>query len=136
MEGDKMSKVIKCSVIIFDDYNNVLIAERGKGKKDSPKLWGIFGRNLRGKEDEETCISKVVDKDLTCTVFDLTPFKQYPLAVEDEGTLQVFTGRIREMVSLHKEINKVKWISAREVDNYDFAEGEKELIVDFLNSVK
>ncbi|WP_163193002.1 hypothetical protein [Clostridium thermarum] len=131
-----MSKIIKCSVIIYDDYNNVLIAERGKGKKDSPKLWGIFGRNLRGKEDGETCISKVVDKDLTCTIFDLVPFKQYPLAGEEECVHQVFTGKIREMVSLHKELNRVKWIGEREIDNYDFTEGEKDIIVDFFNSVK
>jgi isopentenyldiphosphate isomerase len=131
-----MSKVIKSSVVIYDDYNNVLIAERGKGKKDSPKLWGIFGRNLRGKEDGEACVSKVVDKELTCTIFDLTPFKQYPLATGEDDVWQVFTGKIREMVSLHKEINKVKWIGAREVENFDFAEGEKEIVLDFLNSVK
>lgn len=131
-----MSKVIKSSVVIFDDYNNVLIAERGKGKKDSPKLWGLFGRNLRGKEDAEACASKAVDKDLTCTIFDLTPFKQYPLASEENGVMQVFTGKIREMVSLHKDINRVKWIGAREVENFDFSDGDKEIILDFLNSIK
>ena len=130
-----MSKVIKSSVIIYDDYNNVLIAERGKGKKDSPKLWGIFGRTLRGKEDGESCVSKVIDKELTCTLFDLAPFKQYPISFE-EGVLQVFTGKIKEMVSLHKDINKVKWISAREIENFNFVEGEKEIVLDFLNSVK
>lgn len=131
-----MSKVVKCSVIVCDDYNNVLIAERGKGKKDSPKLWGIFGRNLRGKEDGETCAAKVIDKELTCTIFDLALFKEYPLNLSEEESLQVYTGRIREMVSLHKEINKVKWISLREVDNYEFREGEKEIIIDFFNSIK
>lgn len=130
-----MSKVIKCLVIVYDDYNNVLIAERGKGKKDSPKLWGMFGRNLKGKETGETCAAKVIDKELSCTIFDLTLFKEYPLNSE-EGSLEVFTGRIREMVSLHKEINKVKWISLREIDNYEFREGEKEIILDFFNSIK
>ncbi|NLZ49209.1 MAG: DNA mismatch repair protein MutT [Clostridiales bacterium] len=131
-----MSKVIKCLVIVYDDYNNVLIAERGKGKKDSPKLWGIFGRNLRGKENGETCAAKVIDKDLSCTIFDLDLFKEYPLNSEENGSLLVYTGKVREMLSLHKEINKVKWISLREIDNYEFREGEKEIIMDFFNSIK
>ena len=134
--GGHMSKVIKCLVIVYDDYNNVLIAERGKGKKDSPKLWGLFGRNLRGKENGETCAAKVIDKDLSCTIFDLALFKEYPMESEIDGCLQVFTGRIREMVSLHKEINKVKWISFREIENYEFRENEKDIILDFFNSIK
>ena len=131
-----MSKVIKSLVIVYDDYNNVLIAERGKGKKDSPKLWGIFGRNLRGKETGETCATKVIDKDLSCTIFDLALFKEYSLNSEEEGTVQVFTGRIRQMVSLHKEVNKVKWINSREIDNYEFKEYEKAIILDFFDSLK
>ena len=131
-----MSKVIKSLVIVYDDYNNVLIAERGKGKKDSPKLWGIFGRNLRGKETGETCATKVIDKDLSCTIFDLALFKEYSLNSEEEGTVQVFTGRIRQMVSLHKEVNKVKWINSREIDNYEFKEDEKAIILDFFDSLK
>lgn len=131
-----MSKVIKSLVIVYDDYNNVLIAERGKGKKDSPKLWGIFGRNLRGKETGETCATKVIDKDLSCTIFDLALFKEYSLNSEEEGTVQVFTGRIRQMVSLHKEVNKVKWINSIEIDNYEFKEDEKAIILDFFDSLK
>jgi hypothetical protein len=134
MGGYFMSKITKCSVIIYDDFNNILIAERGKGKKDSPKKWGIFGRNMRGKESEEDCISKVVDKTLGCTLFDIQPFREYgPSEADQEGSLLVFTGKIREMVSLHKDINKVKWIGKREVENYEYNEGEKEIIQDYFN---
>lgn len=131
-----MSKVVKCSVIIRDDFNNVLIAERGKGKKDSPKQWSIIGKEMKGKENEEACVSKAVDKNLGCTIFDLTPFKEYSIREENDEIQAVFTGRIREMVTLHKEINKVKWISKRELDNYDFAVGEKEIVLDYFNAEK
>ncbi|MDP4089285.1 MAG: hypothetical protein Q8930_08475 [Bacillota bacterium] len=131
-----MGKVVSCSVIVLDDFNNVLVAERGKGKKDSPKLWGIFGRALKGKENGEDCISKVIDKELGCTIFDLTPFREYVIDTETGDILQVYTGKIREMVSLYKEINRVKWINGFEADNLQFAEGDKNLILDYFNSIK
>ena len=34
----------RCSIIIYDDFGNVLIAERGK---KSERTWGIFGKELR-----------------------------------------------------------------------------------------
>lgn len=131
-----MSKVVKGSVIILDDFNNVLVAERGKGKKDSPKLWGIFGRVLKGKEDGEACIAKIVDKELSCTIFDLSLCKEYILNCESGDLHQIFTGKIREMVSLHKEINKVKWISQQEFNNLDFNEEDKKILLDYFNSCK
>ncbi len=131
-----MAKVVKGSVIILDDFNNVLVAERGKGKKDSPKLWGIFGRALKGKEDGEACIAKIVDKELGCTIFDLALCKEYILNCENGDLHQIFTGKIREMVSLHKEINKVKWICQREFINLDFNEEDKKILLDYFNCCK
>ena len=37
-----MGKVVKSTIVIYDDFKNILIAERGKGK-NTPKQWGLFG---------------------------------------------------------------------------------------------
>jgi hypothetical protein len=126
-----MSNIVKCSIIIYDDFNNVLIAERGKGKK-VVKEWGIFGKSIKGKETEEKCILKAVDKDIKCTVFDLKPFKTYILNDQDEK-LQVYTGTIKEYITCHKTINSVKWIGRRELDNYQFNQEEKQILKDFFS---
>ena len=47
-----MEKILRCSILIVDDFNNVLVAERGKGK-GAIKTWGLFGKEIKGKEDEE-----------------------------------------------------------------------------------
>lgn len=131
-----MEKVVRCCVLIIDDFNNVLVAERGKGKNDSPKQWGVFGRALKGKEDGEACIAKVVDKQLGCTIFDLEKYKEYALNPESEGTLKLFTGKIREMVTLHKEINRVKWIRKTDLASMEFAEYDKNILEDYFDSNK
>ncbi|MBM6839479.1 hypothetical protein H9X77_14940, partial [Clostridium saudiense] len=87
-----MEKILRCSILIVDDFNNVLVAERGKGK-GAIKTWGLFGKEIKGKEDEEKCITKAVDKDIKCNRFDLKPFKEY---FNEEGNgLKVFIGSIK-----------------------------------------
>ena len=76
----RMGKVVRCSIIIYDDFDNVLIAERGKKNE---RTWGIFGKEIKGKETDEKCINKAIDKDLKCTIFDLKPFKDYTLENND-----------------------------------------------------
>ena len=44
-----MGKVVRCSIIIYDDFDNVLIAERGKKNE---RTWGIFGKEIKGKETD------------------------------------------------------------------------------------
>ena len=46
---DSMGKVVKSTIVIYDDFKNILIAERGKGK-NTPKQWGLFSKELKGKE--------------------------------------------------------------------------------------
>ena len=52
-----MGKVVRCSIIIYDDFDNVLIAERGKKNE---RTWGIFGKEIKGKETDEKCINKTI----------------------------------------------------------------------------
>ena len=122
-----MGMVTRCSIIIYDDFGNVLIAERGKRNE---RTWGMFGKEIRGKETEEKCISKAVDKDIKCTVFDLKPFKEYVL--EDEKKLKVFTGSVKEYITCHKSINNIKWISKGNIEDYIFNDEDKMILNDYF----
>ena len=124
-----MSNILRCSILIVDDFNNVLVAERGKGKNVT-STWGLFGKEIKGKEDEEKCITKAVDKDIKCNIFDLKTFKDY--CNEEEG-LRVFTGSIKEYVTCHKTINQVKWIGKNDIDKYNFNEEDKKILKEFYN---
>ena len=124
-----MGMVTKCSIIIYDDFGNVLIAERGKRNE---RTWGIFGKEIKGKETEEKCISKVVDKDIKCTIFDLKPFKEYVL--EDEKKLKVFTGGVKEYINCHKSINNIKWISKKNIEDYIFNDEDKIILNDYFQN--
>ena len=121
--------VTRCSIIIYDDFGNVLIAERGKRNE---RTWGIFGKEIKGKETEEKCISKVVDKDIKCTIFDLKPFKEYVL--EDEKKLKVFTGGVKEYITCHKSINDIKWISKKNIEDYIFNDEDKIILNDYFQN--
>ena len=129
-----MGKVVKCSIIICDDFNAVLIAARGKKKLQ--KVWSIFGKDIKGKETTEQCVSKAIDKDLNCTIFDMTPFKEYVLDKDSGDISLVYTGKVKHYITTHKDINQIKWITERELDMYDFAQGEKEILVDFFKRIK
>lgn len=131
-----MGQVAKCSIIICDDFNGVLIAARGKSKKGLPKVWSIFGKDIKGKETTEQCITKAIEKDLKCTIFDVAPFKEYVFDEMNGKTSLVFTGKVKEYITPHKDISEVKWITERELDMYDFASGEKDILLDFFKSKK
>lgn len=125
-----MEHIVKCYIVIYDDFNNVLIAERGKGK-NVIKKWGIFGKELKGKETDEKCLLKAIDKDIKCTVFDLNSFKNYKLN-NDSEELRVYTGTIKEYITCHKTINSIKWISKNQLENFTFKEEEKQILKDFF----
>ena len=122
-----MGMVTKCSIIIYDDFGNVLIAERGKRNE---KIWGIFGKEIKGKETEEKCISKAVDKDIKCTIFDLKPFKEYNL--DGEKKLKVFTGSVKEYITSHKSISNIKWIAKKDINDYIFNDEDKMILNDYF----
>lgn len=131
-----MGKIVKCSIIIYDDFNNVLIAQRGKVKKGLPVIWSIFGKDIKGKESEEKCITKAMEKDLKCNIFDLTSFKEYVINEDSEETVMVYTGKVKEYLTCHKEINKIMWIGKKDIDRYEFSQLEKEILLDFFNNSK
>lgn len=125
-----MGNVIRCSIIIYDDFGNVLIAERGK---KTERTWGLFGKEIKGKETVEKCICKAVDKDIKCTIFDLKQFKEYNTSDSNEG-LMVFTGSVKEYLTSHKTINSLKWINKAELENYNFNKEDLEILNDYFKS--
>lgn len=129
-----MGKITTGSLIIKDDYKNVLIIQR-KAKKNDPKLWEILQRDIKGKETQEKCIGKMAQRELKTVVFDLTPFKEYVINEEKEELLMLFTGKLKERITLHKDIMMDKWISESELDKYDFVPGHKERLLDYFKSI-
>lgn len=127
-----MRKIIGCSIIIKDDFNNVLIVQR-KVKKNEPKKWDIFSRNIRGKESPEKCINRAIKEDLKTIIFDLEPFKEYVIDEENENNILVYTGCIKERIILHADIIMSKWINLKDIESYDFVSGAKEKLLDLAN---
>lgn len=123
-----MDKILRCSILIVDDFDNVLIAERGKGK-GTIKTWGLFGKEIKGKEDEERCITKAVDKDIKCNVFDLKIFKDY----YENDSLRVFVGTVKEYITCHKSINQVRWIGKNDLDKYNLNEEDYNILNEYFN---
>ena len=123
-----MSKVVECSVIIKDDFNNIFIVKK-KTKKNQPQLWYTVGRKIRGRENEEKCIARAVKDDLKSIVFNLIRIGEYILDEDLDKVCAVYEGEIKERVVYGTDIAEGKWISANELDNYDFADGEKEKIL-------
>ncbi|MDO4535157.1 MAG: DNA mismatch repair protein MutT [Clostridium perfringens] len=126
-----MSNISRCSIVIYDDFNNILICKKGKLKNEHNIPWILFGKEIKGKETEEKCITKAVDKDLKCNIFNLKPFNQYEL--EDGSLLQVYTGHIKEQLTCHKDIIRTEWVSKSQFEDLEMDSLNKEIIRDFFN---
>ena len=42
-----MSNISKCSIIIYDDFNNILICKKGKLKNEHNIPWILFGKEFK-----------------------------------------------------------------------------------------
>lgn len=132
-----MGKVVKTSIIIYDDYNNILAVQKGKNKDNPKEMWSLVGKELKGKESEEKAIFKAVEKDLGCGILNLTPFGEYAINEENNEKILVYSGVVGGQIVCHKTINKMKWINEREVETCGFSMIEKEALMDFFkNHVK
>jgi NUDIX domain len=125
-----MAKIIESSIIIKDDFNNIFII-RKKSKKNEPKLWYLVGRKLRGKEDGEKCINRAMKEDLKTIVFNLDIVGE--IEYSDEEICLLYKGEIKEGPVLGKDIVESRWISEKEIENFDFALEDKKKILYFFN---
>lgn len=127
-----MNKIIGCTLIIKDDFDNVLIS-RKKVKKNEPKVWSLFERILKKKETTEKCVNRIVKEDLKTIIFDLEPLDEYVINEESKESLLFYTGKIKEAITMGNSIAACKWVGKNSLDQYDFAPGEKEKILAFFD---
>ncbi|WP_308780210.1 NUDIX domain-containing protein [uncultured Clostridium sp.] len=127
-----MGRIAECSVIIKDDFNNIFIVRR-KTKRNEPKLWYIVGKKIRGKETEEKCIARAIKDDLKSIIFDLEKLGEIKISAEKDELCAVYLGQLKEKIVYGNDIVEGKWVSAKELENYDLAEYEKEKILCYIN---
>lgn len=125
-----MEKITKASIIIYDDFNNILILQRGKVKKGDIITWDLIEKEVKGKSTPEKTILKAVDKDIKCTIFELEEFKRYENSAGED--IIIFKGMIKERVNLHKSINECKWIKLSELSKHTFNEDNRKIIEEFF----
>ncbi|MCI6692441.1 MULTISPECIES: NUDIX domain-containing protein [unclassified Clostridium] len=127
-----MGRIAECSVIIKDDFNNIFIVRR-KTKRNEPKLWYIVGKKIRGKETEEKCIARAIKDDLKSIIFNLEKLGEIKISAEKDELCAVYLGQLKEKIVYGNDIVEGKWVSAKELENYDLAEYEKEKILCYIN---
>ncbi|MDZ5253264.1 NUDIX domain-containing protein [Clostridium sp. LIBA-8841] len=127
-----MGNIKFCSILIKDDFNNILISKR-KGKKADEHLWYLFDRKIKGRETPEKCANRAIKEDLKTIVFDLKEL--YDFNINEEESLRVFTGSLKEKVTCGANITAYKWINKDELSNYTFADGELEKINAFFETI-
>ncbi|PRR82556.1 hypothetical protein [Clostridium vincentii] len=129
-----MAKIIACSLIIKDDFNNVLILNK-RVKRGEIETWSILNQKIKGKEIHDKCITRCAKENLKALVFDVKEFKEYIFNKETDESIMVCTGEIRERFILDsKKYKDSKWVSIRNFQDYNFIECEKEMLKDFFAS--
>ena len=127
-----MSKIAECSLIIKDDFNNIFIIRR-KTKRNQPKLWYIVGKKIKGRETEEKCIARAVKDDLKSIIFNLKKVGEIKVDEENDELCAIYEGELKEKIVFGNDVSEGKWVSIKELENYDLAEGEKEKILYYVN---
>jgi ADP-ribose pyrophosphatase len=128
-----MSTYIGCSIIVHDNDNKVLIAQRSKCKKSFPLLWESVGGALEGNETPEQCIRREVKEELNCNIQDLKLFKVYVINDKDRYVLIVYTGRINDQIQPNLELEQIRWIDESEISKFNFYGNEREKLLDYYN---
>ena len=73
-----MAKISTCTLIIRDDFKNVLILQK-KVKKGEVDSFSLLTQKLRGRESEEKCVNRAVKDSLKSIIFDLEKLQNYKL---------------------------------------------------------
>lgn len=126
-----MAKVVSCSLIIRDDFNNILIIKK-RVKRGQKEEWSILNQKIKGKENTEKCINRGVKDILKSIAFDLAEVKEYVVnEIEDESII-VFSGILKEKVTLDKNYKELKWINKNDSDSYEINDFDKKIIRDYF----
>lgn len=125
-----MGKIVGCYIIIKDDFNNVLLLKK-KVKRGEVPTWNLLYQKIRGKETTEKCITKGIKDKLKTVIFDLEEYKVMEDANKEE--VQVFTGVLRERITMDKEFTDSKWVSKGNYENNDLDESTKIILDEFFS---
>lgn len=126
-----MAKVIGCSLIIKDDFRNVLILNK-KVKRGEVETWSLLSQKLKGKESHDKCITRGAKDILKSVIFDVEPVGEYKMDSDEDECVMVYTGRIREKAILDKSYKECKWIGYRNIEGLNMAPHEKQILLDFF----
>ena len=127
--GIVMSKIMGCSLVIKDDFENVLILQK-KVKKQEPEEWSLVNSKLRGKESYEKSINRGIKDCIKALAFDLEQVGEYIVDEENDESVMVFKANIKEKPILDKAFIDYRWISKNQVVNYNLKEYEKAALLD------
>ena len=126
-----MSKLVGCTLIIRDDFNNILILKK-KVKRGQKEVWSLLNQKIKGKESTEKCIHRGAKDILKSVVFDLEPLKEHLIDEENDESVMTYVGTVRERVILDKNYTEFKWVSKRQLDNLEILDWERKILEDYL----
>lgn len=127
-----MANIVECSIVIKDDFKNVFVIQK-KAKKKEPKLWYLVGKKMKGRETTEKCVNRAVKEDLKSIIFNLNQL--FEVSVNETEDCLVYEGELKERVEYGNEVVEGRWISEREIDNFDFAPYEKEKLIKYFKTI-
>ena len=125
-----MTKIVACTLIIKDDFNNVLVLKK-KAKKGQEEKWSLLTQKFRGKENDEKCLNRAMKDILKSIIFNLEEFKEYSINQENGESIKVYLGDLKERFILDKSYNEAKWINKNELEKYNLEELDKNILKDF-----
>lgn len=123
-------KFVGCIQIIKDDFNNVLIMKK-KAKRGTISKWTLLDQKLRGKENEDKCLARAAKDALKTIVFDNKEFKEFKIS--EEEYIKVYIGNLKEKFVLDKSYDEAKWINKNRLEEYDFEELDRKILLDYFN---
>ncbi|ALP90334.1 hypothetical protein ATN24_09335 [Clostridium butyricum] len=124
-------KCTACTLIIKDDFENVLILKK-KVKKGQIGKWSLLSQNLRGKESDEKCLNKASNKILKTIIFDLEPYKEFVLDSDSDEGIRVYKGEIKGRFVLDKSYDDAQWVNKNKLSEYEFEDIDKLIMENFI----
>ena len=103
-----MSTVVSCSLIIRDDFNNVLLLKK-KVKRGQIEEWSLLNQKKRSKEE---------------------PINEY--SINEDESVMVYLGTLKEKVTLDKNYKEAKWININDIDNFEINNLDKKILKDYF----
>jgi len=131
-----MKILISSSVIIYDNKNRILLAQRSSTKKQDPGLWETIGGTIEFGESPEECLKREVKEELGCGIKNTKLFNVYNFVKDDLQLISiVYLANIDGIPKFNKdEVRDLRWFSENEAMKLKFSVNCKQRVTDFFNS--